>query len=57
MQESLRQFPIDNAYMPEVTKRLSLARQIDRITRKNSQARAAILFSTNIMAVILVKAF
>ncbi|KAF3321656.1 DEAD-box ATP-dependent RNA helicase 13 [Carex littledalei] len=38
--ESLKQFPVDNAYMPEVMKRLSLARQVDKITRKNSQENA-----------------
>ncbi|XP_072985430.1 DEAD-box ATP-dependent RNA helicase 13 [Typha latifolia] len=38
--ESLRQFPIDDAYMPEVMMRLSLAHQIDNITRKNSQENA-----------------
>ncbi|KAJ4746272.1 ATP-dependent RNA helicase MAK5 [Rhynchospora pubera] len=38
--ESLKQFPVDNAYMPEVMKRLSLARQIDRFTRKSSQENA-----------------
>ncbi|CAL9100512.1 DEAD-box ATP-dependent RNA helicase 13-like [Musa acuminata AAA Group] len=35
--ESLRQFPVDDSYMPEILKRLSLARQIDKILRKNSQ--------------------
>ncbi|XP_020106886.1 DEAD-box ATP-dependent RNA helicase 13 isoform X2 [Ananas comosus] len=38
--ETLRQFPIDDAYMPEVMKRLSLARRIDKIIRKNSQESA-----------------
>ncbi|XP_019705829.2 DEAD-box ATP-dependent RNA helicase 13 [Elaeis guineensis] len=38
--ESLRQFPVNDVYMPEVMKRLSLARQIDKITRKNSQENA-----------------
>jgi hypothetical protein len=55
MQECLKQFPVNNAYMPEVMKRLSLARQIDRITRKNSQASAPIFFINNI-AVVVVKA-
>ncbi|XP_004976183.1 DEAD-box ATP-dependent RNA helicase 13 [Setaria italica] len=38
--ENLQQFPIDHAYMPAVMNRLSLARQIDKITRKNSQENA-----------------
>ncbi|KAK3150279.1 hypothetical protein QOZ80_3AG0231170 [Eleusine coracana subsp. coracana] len=38
--ENLQQFPVDNAYMPAVMNRLSLARQIDKITRKNSQENA-----------------
>ncbi|OVA02284.1 Helicase [Macleaya cordata] len=38
--ESLRRFPLDNSYMPEVVKRLSLARQIDKISRKDSQEKA-----------------
>ncbi|WVZ95774.1 hypothetical protein U9M48_041497 [Paspalum notatum var. saurae] len=37
--ENLQQFPVDHAYMPAVMNRLSLARQIDKIARKNSQAR------------------
>jgi len=37
-QENLQQFPVDHAYMPEVMNRLSLARQIDKIARKSSQA-------------------
>ncbi|XP_008801266.2 DEAD-box ATP-dependent RNA helicase 13 [Phoenix dactylifera] len=40
LKESLRQFPVDDAYMPEVMKRLSLARQIDKIVLKNSQENA-----------------
>ncbi|KAI3794984.1 hypothetical protein L1987_37626 [Smallanthus sonchifolius] len=36
--ESFKQFPIEASYMPEVLKRISLARQIDRILRKESQA-------------------
>ncbi|RWR81210.1 DEAD-box ATP-dependent RNA helicase 13 isoform X1 [Cinnamomum micranthum f. kanehirae] len=35
--DSLQRFPIDMTYMPEVAKRLSLARQIDNILRRNSQ--------------------
>ncbi|WOL05765.1 hypothetical protein Cni_G14496 [Canna indica] len=35
--ESLRQFPVDDAYMPEILKRLSIARQIDKISLSNSQ--------------------
>lgn len=37
MQESIKQFPLENSYLPEVMKRLSLARQIDKILRKDSQ--------------------
>ncbi|XP_040379589.1 DEAD-box ATP-dependent RNA helicase 13 [Oryza brachyantha] len=38
--ENLQQFPVDHAYMPAVMNRLTLARQIDKITRKNSQDNA-----------------
>ncbi|XP_027118927.1 DEAD-box ATP-dependent RNA helicase 13 isoform X1 [Coffea arabica] len=38
--ENFRRFPIDISYMPEVMKRLSLARQIDKILRKDSQEKA-----------------
>ncbi|XP_022138452.1 DEAD-box ATP-dependent RNA helicase 13 isoform X2 [Momordica charantia] len=38
--ESFQRFPIDSSYMPEVLKRLSLARQIDKILRKDSQEKA-----------------
>ncbi|GAA0150835.1 RNA helicase [Lithospermum erythrorhizon] len=38
--ESFQRFPIKLSYMPEVMKRLSLARQIDKITRKDSQDKA-----------------
>ncbi|KAF0892960.1 hypothetical protein E2562_021266 [Oryza meyeriana var. granulata] len=38
--ENLQQFPVDHAYMPAVMNRLTLARQIDKITRKNSQENA-----------------
>ncbi|XP_021673977.2 DEAD-box ATP-dependent RNA helicase 13 isoform X2 [Hevea brasiliensis] len=36
--ESFQRFPLEESYMPEVIKRLSLARQIDKIMRKESQA-------------------
>ncbi|KAA0031953.1 DEAD-box ATP-dependent RNA helicase 13 [Cucumis melo var. makuwa] len=39
--ESFQRFPVDNSYMPEVLKRLSLARQIDKIVRKESQEKAS----------------
>lgn len=39
--ESFQRFPVDNSYMPEVLKRLSLARQIDKILRKHSQEKAS----------------
>lgn len=38
--ESFQQFPLDSSYMPEVLKRFSVARQIDRILRKDSQEKA-----------------
>ncbi|CAM8918168.1 unnamed protein product [Rhodiola kirilowii] len=38
--ESFRQFPVDLMYMQEVHKRLSLARQIDKISRQESQEKA-----------------
>ncbi|KAK7292619.1 hypothetical protein RJT34_15470 [Clitoria ternatea] len=38
--DTFQRFPLENSYMPEVLKRLSLARQIDKITRKDSQAKA-----------------
>ncbi|XVF66367.1 hypothetical protein PTKIN_Ptkin10aG0030100 [Pterospermum kingtungense] len=38
--ESIKRFPLENSYLPEVMKRLSLARQIDKISRKDSQERA-----------------
>lgn len=37
VQESFQRFPVEISYMPEVMKRLSLARQIDKILRKDSQ--------------------
>ncbi|CAN6268498.1 unnamed protein product [Urochloa humidicola] len=39
--ENLQQFPVDHAYMPAVKDRLSLARQIDKIARKDSQENAS----------------
>ncbi|XP_017442305.1 DEAD-box ATP-dependent RNA helicase 13 [Vigna angularis] len=38
--DNFQRFPLENSYMPEVLKRLSLARQIDKITRKDSQVKA-----------------
>ncbi|TYJ20248.1 hypothetical protein E1A91_A09G250400v1 [Gossypium mustelinum] len=38
--ESIKHFPLESSYMPEVMKRLSLACQIDKISRKDSQERA-----------------
>ncbi|CAL5031086.1 unnamed protein product [Urochloa decumbens] len=38
---NLQQFPVDPAYMPAIRDRLSLARQIDKIARKNSQENAS----------------
>ncbi|CAH8366654.1 unnamed protein product [Eruca vesicaria subsp. sativa] len=37
--ESVKIFPLDNSLMPDVRKRLSLARQIDQIERKGSRER------------------
>ncbi|KAI3973256.1 hypothetical protein MKW92_022598 [Papaver armeniacum] len=37
--ESLRRFPLNNSYMPEIMKRLSIARQIDKITHKDSKEK------------------
>ncbi|KAE8698333.1 DEAD-box ATP-dependent RNA helicase 13 [Hibiscus syriacus] len=39
-EESIKRFPLESSYMPEVMKRLSLARQIDKISQKDSQERA-----------------
>ncbi|KAH1240989.1 DEAD-box ATP-dependent RNA helicase 13 [Glycine max] len=39
-EDNFQRFPLENSYMPEVLKRLSLARQIDKITRKDSQEKA-----------------
>ncbi|CAK8542108.1 unnamed protein product [Lathyrus sativus] len=38
--DTFQRFPLENSYMPEILKRLSLARQIDKITRKDSQEKA-----------------
>ncbi|KAL0922157.1 hypothetical protein M5K25_006122 [Dendrobium thyrsiflorum] len=38
--ESLQEFCVDSAYMPDVVKRISLARRIDKIQRKISQESA-----------------
>ncbi|GFP81954.1 dead-box ATP-dependent RNA helicase 13 [Phtheirospermum japonicum] len=38
--ESFQRFPVELSYMPEIMKRSSLAHQIDKITRKESQAKA-----------------
>ncbi|KAG5070837.1 hypothetical protein JHK86_006048 [Glycine max] len=38
--DNFQRFPLENSYVPEVLKRLSLARQIDKITRKESQEKA-----------------
>ncbi|GLT76595.1 hypothetical protein SLA2020_482480 [Shorea laevis] len=38
--ETIKRFPLESSYMPEVTKRISLARQIDKILRKESQEKA-----------------
>ncbi|KAJ7955505.1 DEAD-box ATP-dependent RNA helicase [Quillaja saponaria] len=37
---SFQRFPVENSYMPEVLKRLSLARQIDKMKRNDSQEKA-----------------
>ncbi|KAL6219465.1 hypothetical protein ACLB2K_007224 [Fragaria x ananassa] len=37
---SFQRFPLENSYFPEVMRRLSLARQIDKIMRKDSQDKA-----------------
>ncbi|KAG4974290.1 hypothetical protein JHK87_031111 [Glycine soja] len=36
-EDNFQWFPLENSYVPEVLKRLSLARQIDKITRNESQ--------------------
>ncbi|KAJ8763914.1 hypothetical protein K2173_003696 [Erythroxylum novogranatense] len=38
--ESFHRFPLEESYIAEVMKRLSLARQIDKIVRKESQEKA-----------------
>lgn len=37
MQASFKRFPLEHSYMPAVMKRLSLARQIDKVLRKDSK--------------------
>lgn len=39
--ESFKRFPVELSYMPEVLKRMSIARQIDKVTRKESQEKAS----------------
>ncbi|XP_028803488.1 DEAD-box ATP-dependent RNA helicase 13 isoform X1 [Neltuma alba] len=38
--DTFKRFPLENSFMPEVLKRLSIARQIDKIIRKDSQEKA-----------------
>ncbi|XP_051124876.1 DEAD-box ATP-dependent RNA helicase 13 [Andrographis paniculata] len=38
--ESFQRFPVESSYLPEIKKRLSLAHQIDKIVRKESQEKA-----------------
>ncbi|KAH7852999.1 hypothetical protein Vadar_031921 [Vaccinium darrowii] len=38
--EAFRRFPIEISYRPEIAKRFSLARQIDNISRRDSQEKA-----------------
>ncbi|PKI58983.1 hypothetical protein CRG98_020628 [Punica granatum] len=38
--ESFKRFPLESSYLPEIMKRLSLARQIEKISRKGSQEKA-----------------
>ncbi|KAI3430103.1 uncharacterized protein J3R85_008246 [Psidium guajava] len=38
--DSFQRFPLENSYMPEIMKRLSLARQIGNISQKDSQEKA-----------------
>ncbi|KAG5531095.1 hypothetical protein RHGRI_025898 [Rhododendron griersonianum] len=38
--ETFRRFPIELSYMPEIAKRLSLARQLDKSLRRDSQEKA-----------------
>ncbi|XP_017219450.1 DEAD-box ATP-dependent RNA helicase 13 [Daucus carota subsp. sativus] len=39
--ESFKRFPVELSYMPEVLKRMSIARQIDKVMRKESQEKAS----------------
>lgn len=38
--DGFQEFPVNSSYMPEIEKRLSIARQIDQISRKNSKTKA-----------------
>lgn len=38
--DGFQEFPVNSSYMPEIEKRLSIARQIDKISRKSSKAKA-----------------
>jgi len=38
--DEFQEFPVNSSYMPEIEKRLSIARQIDQISRKNSKTKA-----------------
>ncbi|KAH9307440.1 hypothetical protein KI387_035351, partial [Taxus chinensis] len=38
--DGFQDFPVNSSYMPEVEKRLSIARKIDQILRKHSQSKA-----------------
>ncbi|KAL0388297.1 UNVERIFIED_CONTAM: DEAD-box ATP-dependent RNA helicase 13 [Sesamum radiatum] len=40
LKESFQRFPVEISYMPEIMKRSSLAHQIDKIVRKDSQEKA-----------------
>ncbi|GKU85642.1 hypothetical protein SLEP1_g280 [Rubroshorea leprosula] len=40
LKESIKRFPLESSYMPELTSYLSLARQIDKIMWKESQEKA-----------------
>lgn len=38
--DGFQEFPVNSSYMPEIEKRLSIARQIDQISRRNSKTKA-----------------
>lgn len=38
--DGFQEFPVNSSYMPEIEKRLAIARQIDQISRKNSKTKA-----------------